>query len=102
MGSTPFQMGPDPISKTVNRVRPHLGLVLSAGFWYERRTDARTRDPVGQSSRRGDSSDSLSRSNAAHGASRKIRKELAMALFIDVHNHIPGLTADAVAGAHQK
>jgi hypothetical protein len=25
-----------------------------------------------------------------------------MALFIDVHNHIPGLTADAVAGAHQK
>jgi len=25
-----------------------------------------------------------------------------MALFIDVHNHIPGLTKDAVAGAHQK
>ena len=25
-----------------------------------------------------------------------------MALFIDVHNHIPGLTADAVAGAHEK
>ena len=24
-----------------------------------------------------------------------------MALFIDVHNHIPGLTKDAVAGAHQ-
>jgi hypothetical protein len=25
-----------------------------------------------------------------------------MPLFIDVHNHIPGLTKDAVAGAHQK
>jgi len=25
-----------------------------------------------------------------------------MALFMDVHNHIPGLTKDAVAGAHQK
>ncbi len=25
-----------------------------------------------------------------------------MALFIDVHNHIPGLTPDAVAGAHEK
>lgn len=25
-----------------------------------------------------------------------------MALFIDVHNHIPGLTKDAVTGAHQK
>jgi hypothetical protein len=25
-----------------------------------------------------------------------------MALFIDVHNHIPGLTPEAVAGAHQK
>jgi hypothetical protein len=25
-----------------------------------------------------------------------------MPLFIDVHNHIPGLTPDAVAGAHQK
>ena len=25
-----------------------------------------------------------------------------MALFIDVHNHIPGLTDEAVAGAHQK
>ena len=25
-----------------------------------------------------------------------------MPLFIDVHNHIPGLTADAVAGAHEK
>jgi hypothetical protein len=25
-----------------------------------------------------------------------------MALFIDVHNHIPGLTKDAVAGAHKK
>ena len=25
-----------------------------------------------------------------------------MPLFMDVHNHIPGLTADAVAGAHQK
>ena len=25
-----------------------------------------------------------------------------MALFIDVHNHVPGLTKDAVAGAHQK
>jgi len=25
-----------------------------------------------------------------------------MALFIDVHNHIPGLTEEAVAGAHQK
>ena len=24
-----------------------------------------------------------------------------MALFIDVHNHVPGLTKDAVAGAHQ-
>jgi hypothetical protein len=24
-----------------------------------------------------------------------------MALFIDVHNHIPGLTKDAVAGAHK-
>jgi len=44
----------------------------------------------------------LSPSNAAHGAPRDQRKELAMALFIDVHNHIPGLTADAVAGAHQK
>lgn len=25
-----------------------------------------------------------------------------MPLFIDVHDHIPGLTKDAVAGAHQK
>ena len=25
-----------------------------------------------------------------------------MPLFMDVHNHIPGLTKDAVAGAHQK
>ena len=25
-----------------------------------------------------------------------------MALFIDVHEHIPGLTEDAVSGAHQK
>ncbi len=25
-----------------------------------------------------------------------------MALFMDIHNHIPGLTKDAVAGAHQK
>ena len=25
-----------------------------------------------------------------------------MALFMDIHNHIPGLTRDAVAGAHQK
>jgi hypothetical protein len=25
-----------------------------------------------------------------------------MALFIDVHNHIPGLTKEAVTGAHQK
>lgn len=25
-----------------------------------------------------------------------------MALFMDVHNQIPGLTKDAVAGAHQK
>ena len=25
-----------------------------------------------------------------------------MALFMDVHNHIPGLTKEAVAGAHQK
>jgi uncharacterized protein DUF4242 len=25
-----------------------------------------------------------------------------MALFIDVHDHIPGLTKEAVAGAHQK
>ena len=25
-----------------------------------------------------------------------------MPLFIDVHNHVPGLTKDAVAGAHQK
>jgi hypothetical protein len=25
-----------------------------------------------------------------------------MALFMDVHKHIPGLTKDAVAGAHQK
>jgi hypothetical protein len=25
-----------------------------------------------------------------------------MALFIDVHNHIPGLTKEAVAGAHRK
>ena len=25
-----------------------------------------------------------------------------MALFMDVHNHVPGLTKDAVAGAHQK
>jgi len=24
-----------------------------------------------------------------------------MALFIDVHNHVPGLTKDAVAGAHK-
>lgn len=24
-----------------------------------------------------------------------------MALFIDVHNHVPGLTKEAVAGAHQ-
>ncbi len=24
-----------------------------------------------------------------------------MALFIDVHNHVPGLTRDAVCGAHQ-
>ena len=25
-----------------------------------------------------------------------------MPLFMDVHNHIPGLTKEAVAGAHQK
>jgi hypothetical protein len=25
-----------------------------------------------------------------------------MPLFMDIHNHIPGLTKDAVAGAHQK
>jgi hypothetical protein len=25
-----------------------------------------------------------------------------MALFLDIHNHVPGLTKDAVAGAHQK
>ena len=25
-----------------------------------------------------------------------------MALFMDDHNHVPGLTKDAVAGAHQK
>jgi hypothetical protein len=25
-----------------------------------------------------------------------------MALFMDVHNHVPGLTKEAVAGAHQK
>jgi hypothetical protein len=25
-----------------------------------------------------------------------------MPLFMDIHNHIPGLTEDAVAGAHQK
>jgi hypothetical protein len=25
-----------------------------------------------------------------------------MALFMDVHNHIEGLTADAVAGAHKR
>jgi Nickel responsive protein SCO4226-like len=25
-----------------------------------------------------------------------------MPLFMDVHKHVPGLTADAVAGAHQK
>ena len=25
-----------------------------------------------------------------------------MALFMDIHNHVPGLTKDAVAGAHQK
>jgi hypothetical protein len=25
-----------------------------------------------------------------------------MALFMDIHNHIPGLTKEAVAGAHQK
>jgi hypothetical protein len=25
-----------------------------------------------------------------------------MPLYMDVHNHIPGLTADAVAGAHAK
>jgi hypothetical protein len=25
-----------------------------------------------------------------------------MALFMDVHNHVEGLTADAVAGAHER
>lgn len=25
-----------------------------------------------------------------------------MALYLDVHNHIPGLTAEAIAGAHAK
>lgn len=25
-----------------------------------------------------------------------------MPLYMDVHNHVPGLTAEAVAGAHQK
>lgn len=25
-----------------------------------------------------------------------------MALFMDIHNHVDGLTADAVAGAHSK
>jgi hypothetical protein len=27
---------------------------------------------------------------------------ITMPLFMDVHNHVPGLTAEAVAGAHQK
>jgi len=25
-----------------------------------------------------------------------------MPLFMDIHNHVPGLTAEAVAGAHKK
>ena len=25
-----------------------------------------------------------------------------MPLYLDIHKHVPGLTADAVAGAHQK
>jgi Nickel responsive protein SCO4226-like len=38
-------------------------------------------------------------------ARRQITEERSlktMPLFIDVHDHVPGLTKDAVAGAHQK
>jgi hypothetical protein len=47
----------------------------------------------------------LYRFSCTHGTSPRgdiRRKELDMALFMDVHNHIPGLTKDAVAGAHHK